>query len=259
MNAQKSPMMDSGFARWDLMEHFGVAPDDANLQALKDAIETLPIDPYATDSGRYRRYARAMYLPWERRIVWMPQTATQSAEGAHGYYQGDNNPEYGEIVRHLPALSEEICNNPLLMKMLQFDFDQTFWSDDDLVWPIYIGVHFMRLGITDAEHEAVASPNALHQDGEPFVFVHLINRDNVVGGGNILATPPHRGKQPKDVPVEDIIADFQLDNPLESYGIVDKMVSHYVAPVRLGTEDRAGERATFIVDFVPMRHKIQSM
>lgn len=260
MNAQTLEVKKSGFHRWDLLDEFGLTENDPNYLALKAAFDDLPLDPYSPDSGRHRRYARGLFLPWTQELTWMPQTASQFAEGAHGYYQGDNNPEFpGEVVRNLPAVSDDVLNNPLLMRLLQFDYTQTFWSEDDSVWPLYVGLHLMKLRIEDEHQEAVASPNELHQDGEPFVFVHLLYRDNVVGGRNVLATPPHRGEQPEDVPAEDILADFLIEKPLESYGIDDSRVSHYVAPVRRGPEDRPGERSIFIVDWVPMRHKIVSM
>lgn len=256
MNAMK----ESGFNRWDLLDEFGLTDQDPDYLTLKAAFADLPLDPYAPDSGRHRRYARGLFLPWTKELTWMPQTESQLSEGAHGYYQGDNNPEYpGEIVRNLPAISEDILHNPLLNRLLQFDFAQTFWSDDDSVWPLYVGVHFLKLRIENLDQEAVASPNELHQDGEPFVFAHLMYRDNVVGGRNALATPAQRGKQPDDVPADELLADFQIDGPLQTYGVVDSRVSHYVGPVRRGPEDRPGERAIIIVDWVPMRHRIESV
>jgi len=250
-------LSEQGFDRWDLKSKFGIDSDDKDYIALRAAYEDLPIDPYATDSGRHRRYARGIFLPWSREFFWMPATATQTENGMHGYYQGSNNPEFPDVVRELPAITDDVCSNPLLERIVQFDFDQTSWSEDDASWPLYVGVHLIKLHIEEDGAEAVSSPNELHQDGEPFVFAHLIYRDNAVGGENVIATPPHRGKQPSDVPDSDILSSFEMTTPLEGYGITDNKVSHYVAPIRKGSDARPGERAILLADWVPMRHQIQ--
>ncbi|TQF02419.1 hypothetical protein E6W39_09235 [Kitasatospora acidiphila] len=255
MQLEPSELAKNGYDRWGLAEHFGITEDDANYQALRAAYADLPPDPYAPGSGRHRRYARGMFLPWSKEFIWMPATESQRREGMNGYYQGDHNPEYPNVVRNLPAITQETCDNPLVLDMIKFAFEQTRWSEDDSVWPLFVGVHLIKLHIED-DGEAVSSPNELHQDGEPYVFAHLIYRDNMVGGGNVIATPAYRGKQPADVPPEDTLAAFDLEKPLDSYAITDDLVSHYVAPIRKGEAERPGERAIMLSDWVPMRHRI---
>ncbi|KJS53836.1 2OG-Fe dioxygenase family protein [Streptomyces rubellomurinus] len=256
MTTTPSELSKNGYDRWDLAEHFGLTEADENYRTLRAAYDDLPADPYAPGSGRHRRYARGVFLPWSKEFFWMPATESQAREGMNGYYQGDNNPEYVGVVRELPAISQEICANPLLLDLIRFDFEQTRWSQDDAVWPLYVGVHLIKLHVEDGEGEAVSSPNELHQDGEPYVFCHLIYRDNAEGGHNVVATPAHRGKQPQDVPAHDLLAEFELEKPLESYAIADELVSHYVAPIRNAGAPRPGERAIMLADWVPMRHRI---
>ncbi|WP_227870270.1 2OG-Fe dioxygenase family protein [Streptomyces otsuchiensis] len=256
MSVLPSELAKNGYDRWDLLQHFGLTETDENYRALRAAYEDLPIDPYAPDSGRHRRYARGVFLPWSREFFWMPASRSHALEGMNGYYQGDNNPEYVNVVRSLPAISQEVCDNPLLLDMIQFDFEQTRWSEDDAVWPLYVGIHLIKLRIEDEDGEAVSSPNELHQDGEPYVFAHMIYRENAEGGNNVIATPAHRGKQPEEVPAHDILAEFDMRTPLEAYGITDHLVSHYVAPIRKGSEPGPGERAILLADWVPMRHRI---
>src|SRR5437763_2836614 len=130
-----------GYGLWDLQACFGITEEDGSYKALRAAFEDLPADEYAPGSGRYRRYARGIFLPWARDFTWMPATESQAREGMNGYYQGDNNPEYVGMTRELPAISESVCRNQLLLEMIQFDFSQTRWSEDDSVWPLYVGVH----------------------------------------------------------------------------------------------------------------------
>jgi hypothetical protein len=79
---------------------------------------------------------------------------------------------------------------------------------------VHVGVHLIKLRIAEAGEEAFSSPNELHQDGEPFVFAHLVFRHNAEGGKNLIAPTKYRGAQPSDVPPEDRISEFVLTEPL---------------------------------------------
>ncbi|MET9301292.1 2OG-Fe dioxygenase family protein [Micromonospora aurantiaca] len=255
--SRETDLIGSGFARYDLAKRFGISPDgDVNYKSLVAEFEDLPADPYATEAGRFRRYGRGLYFPWSGQFTWIPAPRDQGGNEVNGYYQGDHNPEYVGMVRTLPAISETARTNPLLLDILQFNFQQTRWNEVDSAWPMHVGVHLIKLSVEDAGEEAISSPNELHQDGEPFVFAHLIYRRNAVGGRNVIAPPRYRGLSPKDVPPDELMAEFELTEPLESYAITDAKVSHYVAPIMKGAESVPGERAVVLVDVVPMRQKI---
>src|SRR5690625_7799112 len=93
------------------------------------------------------------------------------------------------------------------------------------------------------EDKAVSSPDCLHQDGEPFTFAHLIERKNVKGGTNVIGIPEVRGKQPDEVDEKDLHEVFEISKPLESYGVDDSAVSHYVGP-----EDGAAVRSVILIE-----------
>ncbi|MFK0294341.1 2OG-Fe dioxygenase family protein [Streptomyces sp. NPDC090442] len=253
---ESTTLVEQGFARYDLAEEFGIAESDDVYQSLRAEFVDLPPDPYATEAGRNRRYARGIYLPWSREFSWIPNTHFDEQGWMNGYYQADHNPEYVGVVRKLPAMSETARNNPIIREILSFDFAQTRWSQDDAAFPLHVGVHLIKLAVDDPGLEAISSPNELHQDGEPFVFAHLVYRRNVVGGVNVVAPPKYRGKQPADVPDGEALAEFELIKPLESYGITDEKVSHYVSPIKRGAGAETGERAVILVDFTPMRQYI---
>jgi hypothetical protein len=251
-----SKLFGVAYAKYDLAAHFGVSEDNANYQALKEAFADLPVDPYARDAGRYRRFARGFFLPWSGEFNWFPAAKGQSSERLNGYYQGNYNPEYPEAVRYWSAVDETVLKNKLLIDIITFDFQQTHWNDDDSVWPLHVGVHLMKLSTIDGHTEAYSSPNELHQDGEPFVFAHLVYRHNAEGGYNLIAPPNYRGKQPEDVPASDRLAEFELIKPLESYAVTDHLATHYVAPIRKGRAPGPGERAVITVDISPMRQRM---
>jgi hypothetical protein len=249
-------LVEHGFARYDLAKELGITESDTVFQNLRAEFVDLPPDPYATEAGRNRRYARGIFMPWSREFSWIPDTDFGDQGYMNGYWQADHNPEYVGVVRKLPAMSETARNNPIIHQILAFDFAQTRWSQRDAAFPLHVGVHLIKLAVDDHEHEAISSPNELHQDGEPFVFAHLVYRSNVVGGLNVIAPPQYRGKMPSDVPTGEALAEFELTKPLESYGVTDEKVSHYVSPIKRGTGAEPGERAVVLVDFTPMRQHI---
>jgi hypothetical protein len=100
----------------------------AHYQKLRAAYADLPDDPYARGSGRYRRYARGMFLPWTGEFTWIPSAGGPAGEGMNGYFQGEHNPEYMGVIRELPAISDDILANPLLVDIIRFDFQQTRWN-----------------------------------------------------------------------------------------------------------------------------------
>ena len=254
MSVPDSDFIRLGFVRHDLASHFGVTDDDKHYMALKTAFDRIPEDSYAPGSGRYRCYARGLILPWSRQFTWIPPLDGHPRAGLNGYYQGTYNPEHAGTVRYLPDIGQEARRNDLLLKMIMFDFEQTYWDAEDLVFPLHVGVHLIKLTTDKDDMDAVSSPNELHQDGEPFTFAHLIYRGNAEGGVNIIAPPRFRGMQPEEVPGGERIATFELTNPLESYGVADHLVTHYVSPIRKGKKVEPGERAVILTDFTPMRH-----
>lgn len=90
--------------------------------------------------------------------------------------------------------------------------------------PIHVGVHFVKLLVENDDDKAVSSPDCLHQDGEPFTFAHLIKRENVKGGTNAIGIPDIKGNRPEEVDQADIHRGiFELNKPLESYGVYDSV------------------------------------
>jgi hypothetical protein len=226
--------------------------DDGSFEQLVDAFAHLPPDPYNKGLGRFRRYSRAVILPWMRHLSWMPPCERSIEEPQSEYDQGSHNPEYLGVRRTFPALAAELCANRLLNALIWQDYDLTFWSARDLRLPVHVGVHMMKLMVTEPGSRAISSPNMLHQDGEPFTFVHLIGRKNVIGGVNVIAPPMYTGLHPEELHPQAITARFELVQPLESYGVHDPQVSHYVGAVHQLDLSRPAERSVLLIDFAVM-------
>ncbi|HSR23281.1 MAG TPA: 2OG-Fe dioxygenase family protein [Candidatus Eisenbacteria bacterium] len=238
-------LQTDGYCRFQLRDTVG------GLGRLQAAVDRLPADPYAPAANRHRRYSNGVLLPWSRQIQWMP-----TREGAHGpyseYYQGDYNSEYLSMTRRFVPFEDEVLHDPFLSEIIWNDFDLTFWDEAQLIRPFVVGVHLVRLLVSRPGDQAISSPNHLHQDGEPFTFVHLLVRENAVGCTTAVAEPGCVGKKPEDVDAAIIHTQFELRQPLESYGVCDPKVAHYVSALHRGPEDRPAVRAALLTDFTPL-------
>lgn len=227
-----SQLKDKGYAIYDYM----------------DALHYEGIDDYAPELNRYRRYSRALVLPSSGNIEWLPNVNRDGNEYA-AYFQGKFNPEHPGSYREFHSIDSDIRENKLLKEIIMANYHETFWQEEDKIMPIHVGVHFVKLMVDNDEDKAVSSPDCLHQDGEPFTFAHLIERKNVKGGTNAIGIPEVRGEQPYEVDGKDLHEVFEISKPLETYGVDDSAVSHYVGPVMKGPEDGAAVRSVILIDY----------
>ncbi|MER5851753.1 2OG-Fe dioxygenase family protein [Streptomyces sp. NPDC002012] len=250
---QEPSLTANGFERFSLSREFEPDLIDTWLGELKEEFADLPPDPYGDPLlHRYRRHSCAVLLPWEKKLHWVPKVSDARLGEVTHYFQGGYNPEHKGMDRFFPAISARAESNPLLERIVLFDFAQTWWSERERNLPMHVGVHFIKLSVEDGDGTAVSSPNFLHQDGEPFHFAHLIYKRNAIGGTNYVADVVCSGNGPGEVSPDLLKASFDLEEALESYGIHDERVSHHVDPIRRGNESCPGERAVVLVDITPM-------
>ena len=250
------PLRARGYLRFDAAAHLDDIDVAAALAALNVEFESLPRDPYAHSLNRFRRYVSGLLFPWARRVEWLPTVVDDRGRTCSEYYQGVHNPDHPGIARRFEAISRDCLRNPLVERLIWIDFDHTFWQPIELRRPLSVGLHLVKLMVAQPGQSAVSSPNHLHQDGEPFTFVHLVHRDNAVGAVNTIAWPDCVGLLPENIADDLVVDTFQLEEPLDSYAICDRMISHYVSPLTRGPEARAGVRCAVLIDFTPMVPRI---
>lgn len=242
-------LRDNGYEKYDLMNSLHYDGIEEDYEEILTYFEKLPADDYAPGLNRYRRYSRALVLPTSGTIEWLP-TVKRNDKKYAAYFQGKFNPEHSGSYREFHSIEERIQNNKLLQKIIMADYHETFWEEEERIMPIHVGVHFVKLLVKNEGEKAVSSPDCLHQDGEPFTFAHLIKRENVKGGTNAIGIPDVKGDKPEEVAQEDIHEIFELEKPLESYGVYDSKVSHYVSPVEKGDgPEETGVRSIILIDY----------
>lgn len=247
---EKKALEVFGYKKFQLTD---LPVENFNLDLLKltEEFDRLPIDTYSLGSHRYRRYSRAIIHPWDNHFEWLPNHYDENGQAQSLYFQGSFNSEYLKEHRAFPSLSEDIKDNELLKEIIKYDYNETFWKTYDTLLPIHVGVHFVKYMVKEDHQESVASPNNMHQDGEPFTFVHLVTYKNVIGGTSTVATTSCAGLKREEVDENLILDEFDLKYPLDSYGVCDQKVSHYVKGVKKGKESRPAERGVLLIDFTP--------
>lgn len=241
-----------GFVRYRLPAPTASTTHD--FQRLRAAFDDLPVDPYAPESNRYRRYSRLVYLPWRDDLSWIPDIPDPVFDTVAEYWQDSFNPEFAGIRRRFAALDNALHDNALLLGLIRANIEHVRWHGEMARSPVYVGVHLIKLSVDTTTKLAVSSPDSLHQDGGSgmFTFAHLVTNENVRGGENVIALPECAGRSPDDVAPADILARFRLVEPLDSYAVHDDRVSHYVSPVRMGNRAATGARGVIIMGIAPM-------
>lgn len=250
LDSQSVQLTTQGYCRFQVTELAG-GDVHAAVGGLRQALDGLPPDPYGRSRNRYRRYSQAVLLPWCDQLEWIPDLCDASGPYTE-YFQGDYNPEYPGSRRRFASLTPEVKSDATVRHLIWLDFRLTSWNEGQLVRPFNVGVHLVKLQATESGEPAFSSPDILHQDGEPYTFVHLVARDNAVGATNVIAAPHCSGCRPEEVAEDFILDEFELLEPLDPYGVQDRTVSHYVSRLERAEEPRSGVRAAMLIDFTPL-------
>lgn len=229
------------------------------IQYLQENFKTLPNDPYAnSSSNRSRAYSNLIIFPWDREVYWMPVEQKEDRY-VSSYWQGKFNPEHKDAMRHFSPLNVKVKESMLLKNLILHDFDLTFLDDRFKNLPIYVGVHFVKLQVSDKNEEGISSPNLFHRDGEAFTFAHLFNRKNVKGGVNYIASTQCANTPLEAIDRSLLKSEFEMIEPFDGYGVCDKLVSHYVSPIKIQDETIShGVREIILIDFSAMKQKLVS-
>ncbi len=126
-------------------------------------------------SFRYRRFRYFYFLPESGKIVAYAPTP---------YYQpAEINKYAGDIDRKFDSLKSKTINNPFFQELIQFDFRQLPVSQKAKSEPWMVDIHQIQIVATGVE-SGEPTPEGIHHDENDFVWIHLINRENVTGGIN---------------------------------------------------------------------------
>lgn len=196
----------------------------AQLEALKSGWDSLPIDNYLKDGGRYRRrrhscfvVAGAQVKQTPHRVHWQPL----EYNALHGGMKRLFEPI-------LPATLDQVVWSQLLQAI------GNICSKMKGQQPWYVEAHQFRIDTTDGIGRP--TPEGAHRDGVDFVAILLIGRVNVIGGeSRIFEATSSNGQR------------FTLTEPWTLLLLDDERVIHESTPIQPLAED--GHRDTLVLTY----------
>lgn len=86
-------LRNNPYVRFNPSYSLSLSPEEVvqGIALLQAEVDRLPADPYAPSSaGRFRRYSRAIILPWEQpwKVYWIPGYVIDDGVEVAGYNQG---------------------------------------------------------------------------------------------------------------------------------------------------------------------------
>jgi hypothetical protein len=192
--------------------------------------DDLPIDPYVKPSHRTSRYRRL------GRLLARADGSVQRLP-AQAFIQSQNvNRVYGGQVRTFEPILPKTHENPSFQAAIAHDIDlirQAAKTGGDWL----VTVHIIRV-LASGDATSAPAPEGRHSDGHDYVAMHLVGRENCVGGRSRLfrkgATEP--------------LFETTLAEPMDTVVLNDQAMEHEVTPI--APDDAAiAIRDMMIVDF----------
>jgi len=198
-------------------------------QAFAASWDTLEVDAYMADGGRYRRRRHAVYEAG-------PSGAIVRAPARPHFQALDYNPLNGGVARWFTPIADGVGAGPSMRAILIFSRNLfSPLAPDTPRWAIE--VHQFRIEARP-EAEGRPTPEGMHRDGVDYVLVLLVNRRNIASGTTAILGPDGRE-----------LGRFTLTAPLDAALVDDARVSHGVTPVQAIDPSAPAYRDVLVVTF----------
>ncbi|MDN2716065.1 MULTISPECIES: 2OG-Fe dioxygenase family protein [unclassified Janthinobacterium] len=196
----------------------------AALRALEGSWNTLPLDNYLKDGGRYRRRRHSCFVQDGERL-------TQTAHRPH-WQPVEYNALHGGMHRLFEPVEAAIVAQAAWQHLIRALGDACSQVKGSQPW--FIEAHQFRIDTTDGIGRP--TPEGAHRDGVDFVAVLLIGREQVKGGETrIFEADGPNGKR------------FTLTEPWSLLLLDDASVIHESTPIQPIGEH--GHRDTLVLTY----------
>jgi hypothetical protein len=204
----------------------------ADWPAFAASWNTLELDHYMADGGRYRRRRHAVYAARAGGAI------VRAPHQPH-YQSRDYNALNGGIARWFEPVDETVGSGATMRAILTFTralFEALAGTRD---W--FVEVHQFRIEAR-ADERGQPTPEGVHRDGVDYVLVLLVDRQNIVSG----TTTVHRLNG-------DELGAFTLAAPLDAALLDDARVAHGVTAIEPLDAGRPAWRDVLVVTW---RHSL---
>jgi hypothetical protein len=243
--------------RWTLLSGFAdhLSPDNEGARRLLiEEARAAPQDPFCTEGFR-QRYFHKGYVVDDQFLLEPSRFDPRMGLDVVPFDQGEANPDFAGQVRSMPAIPARVWSNPAYREIQERCLGIAREAAG-LSWttPLAWESHLIRL-VAKPGKPAVATPDVIHFDDDRNrmnTFIIVIERDNVVGGVNIITKRHCAGLVAKDVPADDIHFKGVIERPFDGYGFIDSDLAHYVSGIGAAPGASMGARTILIFDFVKL-------
>jgi hypothetical protein len=209
---------------------------EPHWQRLCEDWDHLELDRYLASGGKFRlrRYGR---------YYWSPASDALAALPHERYFQPeDENPYAGGIARTFAPLLPDTVDNPFVLALVRSTFACLPVAGDrqDATWEVRI--HQIRI-VASAKVPGLPAPEGIHQDGTDFLTLHLVRRQNIVGGESTIYDLDRKP-----------IQHYTMRETLDSMILEDPRIMHGVTPVFPADGRTLGIRDLMGVDFIYSPH-----
>lgn len=181
------------------------------------------------DFQRLRRYSHFLYNP---------PTGEMSLLQSADYYQSESvNRLFGGIMRRFEPLRPLTLRSSFLNQLIVLDLKQLPVNDAQLRSPWKIGIHQIRIACKD-NRPGLPAPEGIHRDGHSFVVMHLIAKQNLLGGTSNIYQEECR-----------LLQSVTLSAAMDSIFIDDSRVLHNVTHVEPTKRDHAANRDVLVLTY----------
>lgn len=221
----------------DCRKETGLVVPAAELLALCEHWNELPLDNYLSDNGKYR----------SRRFVELVYDHTMRSLGNTGnsnFYQPD---EYNDVnigVRRFSGIKHDFLEHQVIQGIL-IHFAQKFCDALD-VQRLELSLHQVRVTGTD-DVAGQPTPEGIHKDGVDYSCQILFRRENVAGGESLIFDNNRQ-----------LQFGVTVMEPLEFYSFRDTEIYHSVTPVLPACSGRPAFRDILGIDFSVKRGRAEN-
>jgi hypothetical protein len=205
---------------------------EPHWQRLCEDWDHLELDQHLRQGAKFRlrRYGR---------YYWSPATDALAALPDEPYFQPeDENPYAGGIARDFAPLLPDTVANPFLHALVCSTFACLPVPGERQTETWEVRIHQIRIVASPGEPGQPA-PEGIHQDGTDFLTLHLVRRQNILGGESTIY----------DLDCQPILR-YTLRETLDSLILEDPRIMHGVTAVHSADGRTLGTRDMLGVDFL---------
>lgn len=198
----------------------------ADFKNFKDSWNDLSLDNHLIDSGKYRYRRYSVFNSIAGKLELLPSEPH--------FQTREYNPMHGGSYRYYQDIAAEVLRSDTLKSLIGWNI-RLISTEEQKNWRIQC--HQFRICATEFE-AGKPTPEGVHQDGADYVFIMLLDRQNVLGSRNTI-----HGES------GDIVYQTTLEETGEAILLNDKRFWHGVSEMTPKDKNQKAYRDVLVLTF----------